>query len=55
MRASAGSVMARWTSTAITDRVADTHVFNLRKNVEALPTKPRYLHSVRGMGYRSDG
>jgi DNA-binding response OmpR family regulator len=35
--------------------VVDTHVFNLRKKVEALPAEPRYLHSVRGMGYRFDG
>jgi two-component system alkaline phosphatase synthesis response regulator PhoP len=41
--------------TFITDRVVDTHVFNLRKKIEAEPAKPRYLHSVRGMGYRFDG
>jgi hypothetical protein len=35
--------------------VVDTHVFNLPKKVEALPARPRYLHSVRGMGYRFDG
>ena len=41
--------------TFITDRVVDTHVLNLRKKIEAAPARPRYLHSVRGMGYRFDG
>ncbi len=41
--------------TAITDRVVDTHVLNLRKKIEPQPTKPRYLMSVRGVGYRFDG
>jgi len=47
---------AAWgADTFITDRVVDTHVLNLRKKVEAVPARPRYLHSVRGMGYRFDG
>jgi DNA-binding response OmpR family regulator len=47
---------AAWgADTFITDRVVDTHVLNLRKKVEAAPARPRYLHSVRGMGYRFDG
>jgi len=47
---------AAWApETFITDRVVDTHVFNLRRKVESVPARPRYLHSVRGMGYRSDG
>ena len=41
--------------TAITDRVVDTHVLNLRKKIEPVPAKPRFLTSVRGMGYRFDG
>jgi len=41
--------------TFVTDRVVDTHVLNLRKKIEPLPAKPRYIHSVRGMGYRFDG
>jgi DNA-binding response OmpR family regulator len=40
--------------TFVTDRVIDTHVWNLRKKIEPLPEKPRYIHSVRGMGYRFD-
>ena len=41
--------------TAITDRVIDTHVLNLRKRIEPEPGKPQFLTSVRGMGYRFDG
>jgi len=41
--------------TSITDRVIDTHVLNLRKKIEPVPAKPRFLASVRGMGYRFDG
>lgn len=40
---------------AITDRAVDTHVFNLRKKVEANPAEPRCLVGVRGLGYRFDG
>jgi two-component system response regulator RegX3 len=39
---------------AITDRAVDTHVFNLRKKIEADPAAPRMLVSVRGLGYRFD-
>jgi len=38
--------------TAITDRAVDTHVFNLRKKIESEPSAPRYVVSVRGLGYR---
>ena len=37
---------------AITDRAVDTHVFNLRKKIEALPSEPKFLIGVRGLGYR---
>lgn len=40
---------------SVTDRVIDTHVTNLRKKIEPKPAEPRYLISVRGMGYRFDG
>ena len=33
-------------------RTVDTHVANLRKKVEAHPSSPRHLLSVRGVGYR---
>ena len=40
--------------THVSDRVVDTHVFNLRQKVEPVPAAPRYLTSVRGIGYRFD-
>ena len=39
----------------IGDRVIDTHILNLRKKVEPEPTSPRFVVSVRGLGYRFDG
>ncbi len=42
-------------NTAMTDRVVDTHVANLRNKIEPQATKPRYVVSVRGVGYRFDG
>jgi DNA-binding response OmpR family regulator len=41
--------------TAITDRVVDTHIANLRKKIEPDPAAPRLLAGVRGAGYRFDG
>jgi len=41
--------------TAVTDRVIDTHITNLRKKIEPKPAVPCYLVSVRGIGYRFDG
>ena len=40
--------------TAITERVVDNQIANLRKKIEASPDQPRYLKSVRGIGYRFD-
>lgn len=37
------------------ERVIDNHVMNLRRKIEADPQAPRYLVSVRGLGYRFDG
>ena len=42
-------------ATIVTERVVDTHILNLRKKVEPVPAKPRYICSVRGMGYRFEG
>jgi len=41
-------------NTAITERVVDTHVGNLRKKIEPDPAFPRFLRGVRGVGYRFD-
>ena len=40
--------------TAITERVVDNQIANLRKKIEPSPTAPRFLKSVRGIGYRFD-
>ena len=39
----------------VTDRAVDNHIVSLRKKIEQDPAAPRYLISVRGMGYRFDG
>jgi two-component system alkaline phosphatase synthesis response regulator PhoP len=60
---SGGKVLSRehlldlvWGPSAfITDRVVDNHVVTLRKKVEPDPSKPRYIVSIRGLGYRFDG
>ena len=41
--------------TFVTDRAVDTHITNLRKKIEPKASEPRFLVSVRGMGYRFDG
>ena len=41
--------------TFLTDRVVDNHVVALRRKIEPEPADPRYLVSVRGLGYRFDG
>jgi len=40
--------------TAMTDRVIDNHVLNLRRKLESSPAEPRHIVSVRGQGYRFD-
>jgi len=42
-------------NTFVTDRVVDSHIVSLRRKIEPKPTAPRYLMSVRGIGYRFDG
>lgn len=37
------------------DRVVYTHINNLRGKIEPTPQMPKYIISVRGMGYRFDG
>jgi DNA-binding response OmpR family regulator len=41
--------------TFVTDRVIDNHVVTLRKKIEPEPSNPRFIISVRGLGYRFDG
>jgi DNA-binding response OmpR family regulator len=41
--------------TFLTDRVVDNHIVALRKKIEPEPAEPRFLISVRGVGYRFDG
>ena len=58
----AGRVLTRRTliddvwgkDTAITERVVDNQIANLRKKIEPSAAEPRYLKSVRGIGYRFD-
>ena len=47
---------AAWGSgTFVTDRAVDAHIVNLRRKIEGDPREPRYIVSVRGLGYRFDG
>ena len=39
----------------VTDRVVDNHIVSLRKKIEDDASAPRYVVSVRGVGYRFDG
>ena len=39
----------------VTDRAVDAHIVNLRRKIEADPALPRFVISVRGLGYRFDG
>lgn len=34
------------------DRSIDIHINNLRKKIEEIPSKPKYIHTVRGKGYQ---
>jgi DNA-binding response OmpR family regulator len=40
--------------TAVTERVVDNQIANLRRKIEPSPAAPRFLKSVRGIGYRFD-
>jgi DNA-binding response OmpR family regulator len=46
---------AAWdANTHVTDRAVDAHIVNLRRKIEPHPAEPRFLQSVRGLGYRFD-
>lgn len=54
-----GSVVTRdelldeaWGEAIITPRTIDSHIVHLRKKLEPVPRRPRYLISVRGVGHR---
>jgi len=38
--------------THVSDRVVDNQVNNLRKKIEVVPERPRFLIALRGLGYR---
>jgi DNA-binding response OmpR family regulator len=40
---------------AVTERVVDNQILNLRRKVEPDPSRPRFIAGVRGIGYRFDG
>jgi DNA-binding response OmpR family regulator len=40
--------------TFVTDRAVDGHMVCLRRKIEDDPARPRYLVSIRGLGYRLD-
>jgi DNA-binding response OmpR family regulator len=37
------------------DHVVDVHIANLRKKLGDDPSSPRYVETVRGVGYRFEG
>ena len=36
-------------------RTVMVHIYNMRKKLEHNPAEPRFIVSVRGMGYRYEG
>ena len=36
----------------VIERVVDVHIGKLRQKIELNPSKPRYIYTVRGIGYR---
>jgi two-component system, OmpR family, alkaline phosphatase synthesis response regulator PhoP len=41
-----------WGEAAYDEHVVEVHVSNLRRKVEVDPAQPRYIQTVRGVGYR---
>jgi DNA-binding response OmpR family regulator len=44
-----------WGEAAYDEHVVEVHVSNLRRKLEADPAQPRYIQTVRGVGYRVRG
>jgi DNA-binding response OmpR family regulator len=44
-----------WGDAIISPRTLDSHIAHLRKKIEEDPSQPRYLISIRGVGYRFEG
>jgi two-component system, OmpR family, alkaline phosphatase synthesis response regulator PhoP len=44
-----------WGDGAYDEHVVEVHIANLRKKLEADPAHPRYIETVRGVGYRFAG
>src|SRR5439155_10027992 len=43
-----------WGSDFYDDHVVEVHVGNLRRKLEDDPARPRWVQTVRGVGYRSE-
>jgi DNA-binding response OmpR family regulator len=41
-------------SSAVITRTVDTHMFELRRKLEADAARPRHIMTIRGIGYRLD-
>lgn len=41
-------------SSAVITRTVDTHMFELRRKLEADAAHPRHITTIRGIGYRLD-
>jgi len=39
-------------NTVVTERTVDSHIANIRKKLEDDPSDPRYILSIRGVGYK---
>ncbi|HEY5475106.1 MAG TPA: winged helix-turn-helix domain-containing protein, partial [Tepidiformaceae bacterium] len=44
-----------WESEFYDDHVVEVHIGNLRRKLEDDPGHPRYVETVRGVGYRASG
>jgi DNA-binding response OmpR family regulator len=48
-----GQILERvWGDSVYDDHVVEVHVANIRKKTEDDPNQPKYIQTVRGIGYR---